>query len=136
MNAKVNHDSEKKFIKKQTKPNIHKELIASEVLYRRFFETAKEGILILDAETGKIVDLNSSLIDLLGFVKKEIIKKTIWEIGCLKNIIANRDVFFELQKKESIHDDDLLLITDKGQQVYVEVVSNAYIVDEKKVIQW
>jgi PAS domain-containing protein len=33
-------------------------LQASEVRYRRLFETAQDGILIIDADTGDIVDVN------------------------------------------------------------------------------
>ena len=38
----------------------------SELRYRRLFESALDGILILDAETGEITDVNPYLIDLLG----------------------------------------------------------------------
>ncbi|NWJ49989.1 MAG: response regulator [Bacteroidetes bacterium] len=129
-------NSEKKFPKKQTKPNVLKALIASDVLYRRFFETSKEGILIMDAETGEIVEINPFLIDLLGFVKKRIIGKIIWEIGCFKNIVADQNGFFDLQKNGTIRNDDLLLITDKDQPIHVELISNTFLVNKKKVIQW
>ena len=42
-------------------------LIGSELRYRRLFETAQDGILILDADTGLIVDVNPFLIEMLGF---------------------------------------------------------------------
>ena len=42
-------------------------LKASETRYRRLFETAQDGILILDADTGQIDDVNPFLIDLLGY---------------------------------------------------------------------
>ena len=41
-------------------------LSVSEIRYRRLFESAKDGILILDAETGKIVDSNPYLEKMLG----------------------------------------------------------------------
>ena len=65
----------------------------SEVRYRRLFESAKDGIFILDAETGIIVDANPFLIEMLGFSYEQLIGKTIWELGFLKDIIANRDKF-------------------------------------------
>ena len=43
-------------------------LRASEISYRRLFEAAKDGILILDADTGRINDVNPFLIKLLGFL--------------------------------------------------------------------
>ena len=42
-------------------------ILASELRYRRLFETAQDGILILDAETGQVVDANPFMKDLLGY---------------------------------------------------------------------
>jgi DNA-binding NtrC family response regulator len=56
-------------------------LSASEVRYRRLFETAQDGILILDAETGQIADVNPFLIEMLGYAKEEFLGKKLWEIG-------------------------------------------------------
>jgi two-component system, chemotaxis family, CheB/CheR fusion protein len=44
-------------------------LAVSETRFRRLFESAKDGILILDAETGKIVNVNQFLIDMLGYTE-------------------------------------------------------------------
>jgi len=73
---------------------------ASEVRYRRLFESAKDGILILDAETGLIVDVNPFLIELLGFTREHVLRKHVWELGCFKDIVANKALFAELQRKE------------------------------------
>lgn len=110
-------------------------LIVSETRYRRLFEAAKDGILILDAETGMIMHVNPYLIELLGYSKEQFIEKNIWEIGIFKDIVANLDNFLELQKNEYIRYDDLPLETIDGRQVHVEFVSNVYLVDNHKVIQ-
>jgi len=110
-------------------------LLASEIRYRRLFESAKDGILILDAETGKIVDVNPFLIDLLGFTYEELTEKTIWEIGSFKDIISNHDKFLELQKKEYVRYHDLPIVTNHGRKIRVEFVSNVYSADNKSVIQ-
>ncbi|MFA7418545.1 MAG: PAS domain S-box protein, partial [Melioribacteraceae bacterium] len=110
-------------------------LIASEVRYRRLFESAKDGILILDAETGKIVDVNPFLIDLLGYSKEKFIEKEIWEIGFFKDIVANYDKFLELQKNKYVRYENLPLETSNGRKINVEFVSNVYLVDNQKVIQ-
>ncbi len=107
----------------------------SEIRYRRLFESAKDGILILDADTGKIVDVNPFLIDLLGYSKEEFVNKSIWELGFFSNIIANKDKLLELQQKKYVRYEDLTLKTFEGKQVNVEFVSNVYLVDQKKVIQ-
>ena len=108
---------------------------ASEGRYRRLFEAAKDGILILDAETGMVVDVNPFLINLLGFSHEAFLGKKVWELGFLKDSVANQDNFAELQQKESVRYEDLPLETSDGRQIDVEFVSNIYMVDNKKVIQ-
>ncbi len=110
-------------------------LIASETRYRRLFESAKDGILILDAETGMITDVNPFLIEMLGYSKDQFRNKAIWEIGFLKDIVANLDKFLELQQKEYVRYDDLPLETAAGRKISVEFVSNSYFENNKKVIQ-
>ncbi len=111
------------------------DLLASEVRYRRLFEAAKDGIIILDAVTGMIVDVNPFLIELLGFSHEQLLGKTIWDIGFFKEIIANKDKFAELQTKEYVRYEDLPLETADGRKIDVEFVSNVYEIDHKKVIQ-
>jgi PAS domain S-box-containing protein len=107
----------------------------SEVRYRRLFESAKEGILILDAETGMIVDVNPFLVELLGFSHEQFVGKAIWEIGPFKDITSNKDKFIELQRQEYVRYEDLPLETADGRRIEVEFVSNVYTVDHQKVIQ-
>ncbi len=110
-------------------------LVASETRYRRLFEAAKDGILIVDARTGLIVDANPFLTDLLGFSKEEFVGKELWEIGVFKDIVANKDRFEELRQKGRVRYDNLPLRTADGRQADVEFVSNVYEVDHTTVIQ-
>ena len=112
-----------------------KKLIGSELSYRRLFESAKDGIIILNADTGEIMDVNPYLVELLGYSHKEFLGKTIWDIGFFKDIIENKKHFVELQKKKYIRYEDLPLETSKGYKVQVEFVSNEYPVNSHKVIQ-
>jgi len=107
----------------------------SEVRYRRLFETAKDGILILDAETGMIIDVNPFLIELLGFSHEQFVGKAIWEIGFFNDIASNKDKFMELQQQGYARYEDLPLKTDDGRKIEVEFVSNVYTVDHQKVVQ-
>lgn len=108
---------------------------ASETRYRRLFETTKDGILILDAGTGMVMDVNPFLIELLGFSHEEFLGKKIWELGFFKDIVANRDNFAELQEKEYIRYEDMALETSTGRRIEVEFTSNLYLVNHQKVIQ-
>ena len=110
-------------------------LQASETRYRRLFETAQDGILILNEETGQIDDVNPFVTDMLGYTHEEFIGKTLWEIGAFKNTEASKSVHAELQRKGYVRYEDLALITKDGREIEVEFVSNAYIVNHHKVIQ-
>ncbi|MDT8394590.1 MAG: ATP-binding protein [Bacteroidales bacterium] len=114
---------------------VEEDLRASEIRYRRLFESAKDGIIILDADTGKIVDVNPFLIDLLGYSYEQFVEKAIWEIGAFKDIISNYDKFLELQQKEYVRYHDLPLATYTGHIIHVEFVSNVYQANGKNVIQ-
>ncbi|GFE60667.1 PAS domain-containing sensor histidine kinase [Geobacter sp. AOG2] len=107
----------------------------SERRYRRLFESAKDGILILDADSGKVVDANPFLMKLLGYSYEEICGKYLWEVGKFKDIAASREAFKVLQDNEYIRYEDLPLEASDGKLISVEFVSNVYLVDGGKVIQ-
>ncbi len=110
-------------------------LQASELRYRWLFESARDGILILDAETGHIADVNPFLIELLGYSHDQFMNKFVWDIGVLKDVYTNRDKFFELREKKYIRYADLPLEASDGRQVAVEFVSNVYQEGNQSVIQ-
>jgi PAS domain S-box-containing protein len=119
-----------------TERKIAEEAIkTSETKYRRLFEAAKDGILLLDAETGVILDVNPFLVEMLGLPYKEFLGKSLWELGYFKDIIANKTNFLKLQSKKYIRYEDLPLRTVDGREMKVEFVSNMYEVDHKKIIQ-
>ncbi len=110
-------------------------LVASELRYRRLFETAQDGILILDAETGMVDDVNPFLVKLLGFSREEFLGKAIWDLGFFKDVVANEANFAELREKGYIRYEDLPMETRDGRRVAVEFVSNVYLVNGVRVIQ-
>jgi CRP/FNR family cyclic AMP-dependent transcriptional regulator len=111
----------------ETEPNHAQEALrASELRYRRLFETAKDGILILDAKTGQITDVNPFLVNLLGYSYDEFIGTPLWEIGPFKDTKECKLAFLELQKREYIRYESLPLETKDGQSIAVEFVSNVY----------
>jgi diguanylate cyclase (GGDEF)-like protein/PAS domain S-box-containing protein len=114
---------------------IDKALRDSESRYRRLFETAKDGILLLDAVSGEITDVNPFLIELLGYTHAELLGKKLWEISPFKDAVASQAAFQELQQKKYIRYEELPLETQDGEHVEVEFVSNVYDVNGKDVIQ-
>jgi len=112
-----------------------KKLIDSELRYRRLFEAAQDGILILDAETGMITDVNPYLVRMLGYSREEFIKRKLWEVGAFKDNQASKDAFEALQNDEYIRYEDLPLKSKSGALIQVEFVSNVYDLGTEKVIQ-
>ena len=110
-------------------------LQVSETRYRRLFETAQDGILLLDAKTGEITDVNPFLLDLLGYPYDEIAGKKLWEIGPFVDRATAKQAFETLRKDRYIRYEDLPLETGMKGQIHVEFVSNVYPVGGKDVIQ-
>jgi len=107
----------------------------SEIRYRRLFEAARDGILILDPDTRKIIDANPFITKLLGYSKKQLFRKELWEIGLLKDAETSRNAFRQLEKHGFIRYENLPLETKQGQRREVEFVSNLYREDGDRVIQ-
>jgi diguanylate cyclase (GGDEF)-like protein/PAS domain S-box-containing protein len=112
-----------------------KALVVSENRYRRLFETAQDGILLLNAETGQIEDVNPYLINLLSYSHAEFLGKKLWEVGPCTDIALSKELFAELQTKGYVRYEDLPLSTSSGAQIAVEFVSNTYECQGVKVIQ-
>ena len=110
-------------------------LITSENKYRRLFEAAQDGILILNVETGIIENANPFLKKLLGYSEEQLLNKKIWEIGALKDLVANKEKFLELQQKGFVRYLDLPLETASGKKIDVEFVSNVYLLNSQRVVQ-
>ena len=107
----------------------------SEVRYRRLFQTAKDGILILDGITLKVMDANPFMTDLLGYAADELIGKELWEIGFFADKRASQAAARELREHGYMRYDHLPLETKTGQRAEVEFVCNTYRVDGRDVAQ-
>ena len=107
----------------------------SEVRYRRLFETAQDAILILNGDTGQIIDANPFIKDLLGLSIEELIGKNLWEIGEFKDILASKISYQELHESGYKRWNNLPFVAKDGRIVSIEVIANAYEVDHTRVIQ-
>jgi PAS domain S-box-containing protein len=111
------------------------DLQSSEIRYRRLFESARDGILILDVTSRRITDVNPFMIELLGYSRDEFLGKELWEIGLFKDKDQSQRAFRELQATGYIRYEDMPLETKEGERREVEFVSNVYQEDSRQVIQ-
>ena len=114
--------------------NAQRKLVASESRYRRIFETARDGILLLDAATGKITEVNPSMAELLGYSREEFQGKQLWELGLFKDSRSNQAFFQQLEKEGAVRQDDLPLQTRHGER-RVEFIGHVYTEAKRRVIQ-
>lgn len=136
-----NRTAAEKIINKQLRHEILQRKLLDEALqvtatrYRRLFETTKEGILIVDGETGQIIDVNPFLVEMLGYSHEAFLEKKFWDIGVFKDVDASKTVLADLKTKKHVRYEDLPLVTKNGQILEVEFISNIYQVNSKKLIQ-
>jgi PAS domain S-box-containing protein len=110
-------------------------ILFSEVKYRRLFETARDGIMIVDLKSGAIIDVNPALATLMGCSQEAFLGKKIHDLEFLKVIMAQRKGLSETQRQQFVRYRDLPLETFDGRRIYVEFISSDYIVNDREVRQ-
>jgi PAS domain S-box-containing protein len=107
----------------------------SETRYRRLFEAAHDGVLLMDPSTRKITDANPFMTQLLGYPHAELVGKELFEIGLLEDEAASQEMFRKLQKNHEVRYENLPLESQGGRHQEVEVVANLYQENTTSVIQ-
>ncbi len=107
---------------------------ASEARYRRLFESSGDGLLILDASTGRILDANPAFLSLVSWTREEVVGRTVAELG-IAGDSACAAVFRDMLSRDEARFDDLELRARGGEPVSADLVSNAYGLDGQRVIQ-
>ncbi len=107
----------------------------SEARYRRLFEAAQDGVLLVDSATAEVFDVNPFLCGLLGMSREQIMGQKIWELGPFRDVPESKVNFRQLQRLQYIRYEDLPLETLDGREIAVELVSNVYQVGAEEVIQ-
>jgi PAS domain S-box-containing protein len=106
--------------------HVEQALNVSETRFRRLFETAKDGILILDADTGIITDANAFMAALVGMTPADLIGKELFEVGMFKDVAENKEAFRQLQQTGYLRHDHLPVSNRAGERVEVEFIANVY----------
>ena len=107
----------------------------SEIQFRRLFETAQDGILILNGKTSEIVDANPLVITMLGYPIEDLVGKHLWDLEAIRDKARAENAFTELNAKDYVRYNGVLLETKDGRNLDVDFVINVYLVGEEKIIQ-
>ena len=103
--------------------------------YRRLFEAAQDGILLLDFPDGKIEDANPYILNILGYSHDEVLGKQLWELGLLADRKKAEAVQRKIVEEGYARFEDIELVTKSGKTIPVEFIANSYRVDGLTVIQ-
>ncbi len=115
--------------------NAEAALQRSEVSYRRLFETAHDGIVLLDFESGRITAANPAVVDMLGYDRGDLVGQKLWEAEPFNTVQACRTTFAKLGRQDSVRSDHWVLTTNRGKAVDVEMISNHYKADGVDIVQ-
>jgi len=107
----------------------------SEIRYRRLFETAREGIMTIDATTGAVIDANPALLQILGQTPEDLLRHIVWQVDVCKPLVADEAAFEQMRQGGGIRQDCLALETHDGRRVLLEFASNAYEAGQKSLVQ-
>jgi PAS domain S-box-containing protein len=107
----------------------------SEVKYRRLFETAQDGIMIVDTRTGGVLDVNPALAAIMGTTQESFLGKRAEDFAFLRTIMSQQRGLKDPERRRYVRYRDLPLETYDGRMVYVEFVSSAYSVNGREVVQ-
>jgi len=114
---------------------VEQAMVGLETRYQRLFESANDGIVILNAETGKVIDVNPIMIDMMGQSKEYFTDKAFWEIEFFKDIADTRRKYLKFKLKKNVRYKDLLLKANDRREINIEFVSDVYEVNNVDVIQ-
>ena len=110
-------------------------LRASELRYRKLFEGSADGILILDATTGRIVDANAAAAELLGFAVAELLGFTPQEIDIVEEHLGATASFRDVLLEDRAYLEDVQVRSKDGAGIAVDVRSSAFEVEGRRIVQ-
>ena len=108
---------------------------ASQARYGSLFKSAKDGIVIVDAASGRIIEVNPAIVTLLACSPEDLVGREIWETGVFRDIASSRWAFEHLAGEDEVHYDEVSLIRKDGAAIPVEFTGTAYCAGESRVVQ-
>lgn len=108
---------------------------ASPDRYRHLFEALCEGVLILDSDSGDVVEANPFIAQMLGYSADDLEQLSIWNLLVPASAVAFRPVFNRLRREGGMQRDDLCFRLCDGRIIDVELISSRCCLGEAEVIQ-
>ena len=107
----------------------------AEIRFQRLFETAKDGIVVVDAEAQTVEDVNAFFLTFTGFQRHDFLGKTMQEVGALLGIKDATQILVDAERSEVVRVDDQKVTTSSGEVLPIDIVANRYLVGSHPVVQ-
>jgi PAS domain S-box-containing protein len=107
----------------------------AEIRCQRLFETAKDGMVVLDAETKSLTDVNRFFLELTGFQRHDFVGRNVSDLGALLGWPEFDEIVSATEQSEVVRRDNLEITARSGALVPIEVVANRYLVGTHPVVQ-
>lgn len=120
----------------QARRTAEAELAKSELGYRRLFETAHDGILMVDAGQGRVIDANPALLAMLGGERAAVLGQRLDDVAAFAHIPACRTSVEDILRCGRLKYDDWELRDSSGEGVAVEVIGLLYHAQVQPMIQY
>ncbi len=114
---------------------VEERLRSSENRYRRLFEASTDGILMVDPHSGFIIDVNPSLLHILGSTREQVVDRELWQVGLLPDQATQQAFLRQVQQDQVLRYEMLELATTDGDPCYVEWVSTLFQANGHEVLQ-
>jgi two-component system CheB/CheR fusion protein len=108
---------------------------AAEIQYRRIFESAKDGIIVIDGSTGQVIDVNPYFLELTRYSRQDLVGQAFWEIAPFRKAEEGRRLVPETNEREITQYDSVGLQAHDGRQLIAALIANRYWVREQSFIQ-
>jgi PAS domain S-box-containing protein len=103
----------------------------SEERYRRLFETASDGIVLLEKNAGHIIHVNPAAVDMLGYSEQESHGKTLQDLGVAIDMTDFPTLMQDLRGSGILNYEDVPVKTKPGKEIFTDI----YLVDRARLAQ-
>lgn len=134
INMKIKSDGGKSLGQNEKKKGHTELLKASEIKFQRLFDTSQDGNILVDAETGKITDVNAFFLLLFSSPRAEVIGKSVWDYAPIKDIVPSKAAFLEMISKKYLRYEKIPLTLNDEKTIYIDFASHYFEVRKKKIV--
>jgi two-component system CheB/CheR fusion protein len=107
----------------------------AEVRYQRMFETAKDGMVICDAESEKIMDVNPFLLELLQYRREQTIGRSLGDLEAFQTAKELITLVADAADTEIVRLDGVTLRSAAGRGIQADILANRYRLGSRPVVQ-